>query len=62
MDERIKEHLKRLNQYRLHLVDIRDRLFEEFKREKINGRWSFVTGMNNFIRTTIRSYVLCQMP
>jgi len=35
MDERIKEHLKRLNQYYLKLVDLRKLPYEEFTENSI---------------------------
>ena len=36
MDERIKEHLKRLNQYYLQIVDIRQVPYEDFVSNEIN--------------------------
>jgi len=36
MDERIKEHLKRLNRYYLQLVDIRQVSYEDFVNNEIN--------------------------
>ncbi len=36
MDERIKEHLKRLNRYYLQLVDIRQISYEDFVNNEIN--------------------------
>jgi uncharacterized protein YutE (UPF0331/DUF86 family) len=36
MDERIKEHLKRLNQYHLQLVDLRKLPYEKFVGDSLN--------------------------
>ena len=35
MDQRIKEHLKHLNKYYLHLVDIRQRAYTDFENDAI---------------------------